>query len=120
MNLLMLLVDFAVKYWGDILVVVGMMVTVIVLIKMRKKELVQKIVYALVVQAEQQLGSKTGSMKKAYVMSHIYPRLPFLIRLIFSQEDLEHFIELAVRSLKESLKYNKELNLLTYAEEKKG
>lgn len=104
------------QYWDDIALVVIFVIVMVILVKNGKKTLVQRIVYALVVEAEKVLGSGTGAEKKAWAIAAIYQRLPYLLRLIFSQKDIESFIEDGVQKLKKALQTG-EINLLGYSEE---
>lgn len=81
------------------------------------KNIVKKIILSLVVKAEQVLGSKTGELKYAYVVEKIYDKLPFIITLFFSKEELHNFIEGAVKKLKDVLSTD-DVNLDSYENEK--
>lgn len=103
-------------YWADIAIVAIFTAVMALLIKKGKADLVRRIVYALVVDAEKILGSGTGSEKKAWVIAAIYIKLPYLLKLIFTQQDMERFIEEGVKRLKVALDTG-QFNLLGYAEE---
>jgi hypothetical protein len=103
-------------YWLDIIISLVVAAVLILLWRRGKKDLVKKFIYSLVVQAEKQLGSKTGQEKFAAVMAAIYQRIPFIIRFFFSQQNLTDFIEWAVAKLKERLATG-EVNLLSYQDE---
>jgi len=108
--------NLIVQYWADIAIVACFIVVMAVLVKRGKKDLVKRIIYAVVVEAEKVLGSKTGAEKKAYVIAAIYQRLPFLLKLVFTQKDVEGFVEDGVYILKTALSSG-EVNLLGYTEE---
>ncbi len=103
-------------FWLDILIVLVFILVMIVLLRKNRADLVKKIIFALVVQAEQVLGSKTGEEKYAHVISEIYAKLPLILRLVFTRDDFDHYIEECVDKLKIKLT-DGNIDLLTYAEE---
>jgi hypothetical protein len=113
------MMNFVQTYWLSILLVVCFLVIMLLLWKRGKKEIVRKIIYAMVCKAEQVYGSKTGDVKYAEVWSMIYTKLPWIIRFLFSQKELEKLINDGVKLLKSRLE-NKEFNLLTYNQEVDG
>lgn len=66
---------------------------------------VKKILLVLVVQAEQAFGSKTGQIK----FSEVYRRLPILVTLFFSEQDITNMINEAVNYFEEILKKDPEI-----------
>ena len=116
MNILIFLQALLLAYWTDVLLVVGVVVILAVLYKRGKKDLVKEIIYTLVVKAEKELGSATGSAKYSQVITTLYLKLPFVLRLFFTKVELNKYIEDAVTWLKSKLK-DPEVNLLSYAEE---
>lgn len=82
----------------------------LILYKDNKKEVVKKIILALVVQAEKNLGSKTGDLKYAEVMKGLYGALPSIVRILFTEEDIDNYIEDGVQKLKEMLNNGVDLN----------
>ena len=117
MNILIFLKALLLAHWTDILLVVGVAVILAILYKRGKKDLVKEIIYSLVVKAEKELGSATGSEKYSQVISALYLKLPLILRLFFTKAELNEYIEDAVLWLKDKLKIP-EVNLLSYAEEK--
>lgn len=96
-----------------ILVVIGIM---LFLYKSGKKEIVKKIVLDLVVRAEKALGSGTGELKYAWVVGELYRKLPPIIQLLFTDKDIDNFIDEGVEKLKTYL--NSGVTLTGYDEEK--
>jgi hypothetical protein len=81
--------------------------------KRGQQKFVKKVIKALVIKAEQQLGSKTGELK-----SHAaYNMLPGIIKMFVSYEDVKGLIKDAAKWLKQKQEENPDMNLLTYAEE---
>lgn len=64
---------------------------------------VYQIVYALVVKAEKELGSKTGQMKYNMVISELYKALPLAVRFFFTQDNIDFYIQEALKALKTEL-----------------
>ncbi|MTI66355.1 MAG: hypothetical protein FH753_07115 [Firmicutes bacterium] len=109
--------DFVRAYLIDIIIVLVFIITLIYLYKKGKKDTVKKIILALVVQAEKNLGSKTGKLKYAFVVERVYDVLPFVVRILITRKELDNMIEEAVNYLKEYL--TGERDLLGYEEELK-
>ena len=88
----------------------------VILYKRGKKDIVKKIIYSLVVRAEKELGSATGGAKYSLVISQLYLRLPFILKLLFTQAELNIYIEDAVQWLKSKLQ-DPTVTLLNYDDE---
>lgn len=106
-------------YWTDVLVVMVFIGVLVWLYKRGKEKTVRQIILKLVVEAEKKLGSETGKLKFNEVMSNLYLSLPFLVKLLFTKEQLKKFIEDAVEELKIFLADDYH-NLLSYEEELKA
>lgn len=77
-------------------------VAVIVFLAVRgKKDIIFKMLYALVDEAEKQFGSGTGKMKFAYVVEKIYSMLPSFFKFFITYSTLEKWIEKALAEVKE-------------------
>lgn len=109
--------EFIINNIWSIIVVVLVLLVLFILLKLGKKEAVKKIVLALVVQAEKNLGSGTGELKYASVVEGLYNKLPFIITFLFSKKEVNDFIEDAVIKLKDILSKD-DVTLLGYDEEK--
>ena len=72
----------------------------------RPNGIVAKIIYGLVIEAEKDLGSKTGQLKKKQVISKVYRQLPVLIRFVVNEATVSRMIDEAVHFMKESLEKN--------------
>lgn len=57
--------------------------------------------FELVLMAEYLFGPSTGPTKYAYVSSEIYKRLPKVMKLIITQNEIDLLIEKSVETLKE-------------------
>lgn len=95
--------DFIINHWQDIIIVTVFITLLTLLYKKKKYNVVRKIILALVVQAEKQLGSGTGELKYASVIEQVYKNLPSIIRFLFTEKEIDAFIAEGVAKLKEYL-----------------
>jgi len=116
MNILIFLQALILAYWTDALLIIFIALVLAILYKRGKKDLVKDIIYSLVVKAEKELGSTTGSAKYSQVISELYEKLPFILRLFFTKTELNKYIEDSVKWLKIKLKDPK-VTLLSYEQE---
>lgn len=82
----------------------------------RPNGIVAKIIYGLVIEAEKDLGSKTGQLKKKQVISKVYSQLPVCLRFVVNEATVSRIIDEAVHFMKESLEQNNS-NLSSLSEE---
>ena len=68
--------SFIIANWDFILLIVAAVVAVVFAIFKGNKSVVMHMLYALVTDAETQLGGGVGSLKLAAVIDAIYPKLP--------------------------------------------
>ena len=80
---------FLAANWDSVLVVVAFLAVVVVLIKRGETKILKQILFNLVTQAEKQFGSGTGSLKYAAVADWIYQRIPAVLKLLFTSNDIE-------------------------------
>ena len=106
------MIQFIQSHIVDIITIMAVLGVIFLLLKVGKKRQSMRIIYGLVVQAEKLLGSKTGQAKFAVV----YTRLPWILRLLYTQSEIEKMVEDAVEWLKIYLRNGKDL--LGYDEEK--
>jgi hypothetical protein len=85
--------EFITNHWASILVVVAFIVVAVILSARGKKQIVYKMLYTLVSEAEERYGSGEGAAKFAEVMTRIYTMLPAIIRIFITYETLEKWIE---------------------------
>lgn len=84
------------------IIVVAVILAITIVLAIRgKKEIIYKMLYALVNEAENLFGSKTGKQKFAYVMEKIYSLLPTYIKVFITYQTLEKWIEQALVEAKE-------------------
>lgn len=72
----------------------------------RPNGIVAKIIYGLVLEAEKDLGSKTGQLKKKQVISKVYRQLPVFLRFVVNEATVSRMIDEAVHFMKKSLEQN--------------
>lgn len=84
-----------------LLIAVALITAIIILAIKGKKDIIFKIIYALVNEAEELFGSGTGKRKFAYVMEQVYAKLPAIIRTFITYDVLEKWIEQALAEAKE-------------------
>lgn len=84
------------------ILVLAVILAVIVILAIRgKKDIIYKMIFALVDEAEAAFGSKTGKLKFAYVIERIYTILPAFVRVFITYNMLEKLIEKALEEAKE-------------------
>lgn len=105
-------------HWLDLIVVFLFVGVLAFLWKRGKKQLVMDIIRELVCRAEQIYGSGTAPIKLANVWANIYIKLPFVVRIFFTQQQLQGYIEESVDWLRKKLAINSNY-LSSYSEEKK-
>ncbi len=117
MNIINLVANLAQQYWLDALIILFVIGLLIVLWRFGKKDFVKCIITELVARAEQLYGSGSGQVKLAFVLSELYKKLPFVVRLVFTEQELRQYIEEAAAWLKKELTAN-DTYLLSYTDEK--
>lgn len=113
----MQILQFIIKYWDSILLIVLVMGFVIYLIKTGQTKVLKQIAVKLVTEAEGEYGSGTGIVKKSAVVSWLYNHLPAILKIIFTEKDLENIVETVLEEAKKKWEANE--NLSTYIENKK-
>ena len=98
--------NFIITNWDFILLVVAAIIAVLYFAFKGNKSVIMKMLYALVTEAEKELGSGTGALKLATVIAQIYPELPAFLKLFVSEKTLTKWIEDALAAAKEAWKQN--------------
>ena len=101
--------QFIYWHWLDIVLALVLFLFFGILISYlasRPNGIVAKIIYGLVIDAEKDLGSKTGQLKKKQVISKVYRQLPVFIRFVVNEATVSRMIDEAVHFMKESLEQN--------------
>ena len=100
---------FIYLHWLDIILALVLILFFSILISYlasRPNGIVAKLIYGLVIEAEKDLGSKTGQLKKKQVISKVYQQLPVFIRFVVNEATVSRLIDEAVHFMKESLEHN--------------
>lgn len=98
----MSIIQFMAANWDSVLVVLAFLVLVVVLIKHGQTKILKKILFNLVTQAEKQFGGGTGSMKFAAVADWIYQRIPAVMKLLLTEQDIADMIEAVLEEAKKA------------------
>lgn len=98
----MSIIQFMAANWDSVLVVLTFLVLVVVLIKRGETKVLKKILFNLVTQAEKQFGSGTGELKFAAVADWIYQRIPAVMKLLFTEQDIADMIEAVLEEAKKA------------------
>ena len=101
--------QFIYWHWLDIvlaLVLIAFFGILVSYLASRPNGIVAKLIYGLVIEAEKDLGSKTGQLKKKQVISKVYSQLPVFIRFVVNEATVSRMIDEAVHFMKESLAQN--------------
>ena len=96
------IINFLVANWDFILLIVAAVAVIVFAIFKGNKSVVMRILYSLVIEAEQTYGAGTGSLKLAAVIDAIYPRLPAVIKMFITDEMLVKWVEEALTAAKEA------------------
>ena len=98
----MKILAFLLANWDSVLVVLVFLGLIVVLIKRGETAVLKKILFGLVTKAEREFGGGTGKLKLATVSDWIYQRIPAVLKLLFSEKDLERLIESALEEAKKA------------------
>lgn len=107
--------EFFMSNWASLLVILVFVVTIVILAIRGKKDIVAKILYALVTEAEKIYGGGTGSVKFAYVVEKAYSYLPAILKVFITYERLKTMIEDALSAAK--IKWAEEAGISDYLKE---
>lgn len=105
----MKIIVFLAANWDSVLVVMGFVVLCVVLVKRGETKILKHILFNLVTQAEREFGSGTGALKYAAVSDWIYQRLPAVLKLLFTEGDINTMIETALTEAKQKWETNKDI-----------
>ena len=108
------IIYFLLANWDSVLVVLAFIVLCVVLVKRGETKILNHILFNLVTQAEREFGSGTGALKYAAVSDWIYQRLPAVLKLLFTEKDIDTMIEAALTEAKK--KWDTNENMKSYIE----
>lgn len=98
--------NFIAQNWDFLLLIVAAVAALVFFVFKGNKSVVMKMLYALVTEAEKELGGGTGALKLAAVMAEIYPKLPAVIKMFITEETLVDWVEDALEAAKETWEKN--------------
>ena len=110
----MKIIAFLLANWDSVLVVLAFLALIVVLIKRGETAVLNRILFGLVTKAEKEFGDGTGKLKLAAVSDWIYQRIPAVLKLLFSEKDIERMIETALEEAKKAWGNNE--NIAAYIE----
>ena len=102
--------------WDSVLLVVLVIALIIYLIKTGQTKILKQIAIKLVTDAEGECGNGTGIIKLSDVVAKLYAYLPGVVKLLFTEKQLEDIAEAVLKEVKKKWESNN--NLTTYIENK--
>ena len=108
------IIQFLFANWDSVLVILAFLALIVVLVKRGETKVLNKVLFSLVTQAEKQFGGGTGKLKLAAVSDWIYQRIPAVLKLLFSEKNIENMIETALEEAKKAWGNNE--NIAAYIE----
>ena len=68
--------------------------------------------FYLIIEAEKAFGGGTGQLKYAAVVTWLYERLPTIIKILFTEKQIDGMLEDAVTKMKKYLESNMDARIL--------
>ena len=112
----MTVLHFMLKYWDSVVLVAVVIGIILYLIKTGQTKILKKIAVRLVTEAEGELGNGTGIFKQAAVIEWLYDKIPAVLKIFFTQKDLEKLVDTVVEEVKKKWECNE--NIQEYIESK--
>lgn len=112
----MTVLHFLLKYWDSVVLVTVVIGIILYLIKTGQTKILKKIAVRLVTEAEGELGNGTGIFKQAAVIEWLYNKIPAVLKIFFTQKDLEKLVDTVVEEVKKKWECNE--NIQEYIESK--
>lgn len=112
----MTVLHFLLKYWDSVVLVVVVIGFILYLIKTGQTKILKKIAIRLVTEAEGKMGGGTGVFKQAAVIEWLYDKIPAVLKVFFTQKDLEKLVDTVVEEVKK--KWESNGNIQEYIESK--
>ena len=102
----MTVLHFLLKYWDSVVLVVVVIGFILYLIKTGQTKILKKIAIRLVTEAEGEMGGGTGVFKQAAVIEWLYDKIPAVLKVFFTQKDLEKLVDTVVEEVKKKWESN--------------
>ena len=106
------MIDFIFVNWDSVIVVILFIVFILLSIKRGAIKQVNQMLFYLVTEAEAQFGNGTGALKYAAVTTWLYERLPTIVKILFTEKQIDEIIEKAVSDMKKYLDTNEKAKIL--------
>lgn len=106
------MIEFLMNNWDSVLVVVLFILFLLYLIKKGATRQVNQILFYLVIEAEATFGGGTGQLKYAAVVTWLYEKLPTIVKILFTEKQIDLLIENAVLKMKKYLETNMDAKIL--------
>lgn len=110
----MAILQFLLKNWDSVVLVIAVIGILMYLIKTGQTKILKKIAIRLVTEAEGELGDGTGIFKQAAVIEWLYDKIPAVLKILFTKNDLENLVDAVVEEVKKKWAENE--NIQTYIE----
>ena len=105
----MTVLHFMLKYWDSVVLVAVVIGIILYLIKTGQTKILKKIAVRLVTEAEGELGNGTGIFKQAAVIEWLYDKIPAVLKIFFTQKDLEKLVDTVVEEVKKKWECNEHI-----------
>lgn len=106
---------FFISIWASLLTILVFAIALAFFAIRGKKDIIAKILYALVTEAEKIYGGGTGSVKFAYVVEKAYSYLPAILKVFITYKRLKQMIENSLSAAK--IKWANETRVSNYLKE---
>ena len=100
------IINLFIANWDIITLAIAAVAAIVFAVFRGNKSVVMKMLFALVTEAEKNLGSGTGALKLTAVITEIYPKLPAVIKTFVSADRLQKWVEEALEAAKEKWETN--------------
>lgn len=100
------MINFFLANWDSILIVLAVIAVAILLIYKGKRGVVDKMIYKIVTEMEQEYGAGTGNLKLAAAVELLYPKLPAIIRMFTTSAGIVKMIENGLAEAKKKWETN--------------
>lgn len=112
-----MILDLLMANLDSVIIIVAFILICLLLIRLGYGKFVESMLLYLVGVAEEQFGDGTGPIKKAAVITWLYDKMPAIVKLLFTKNQISELVEIAVTEMK---KVYEEKEAKLKAEEKPG
>jgi hypothetical protein len=106
----MSVLNFLLSNWDSVLISALLGALIVYLIAKKQYAILDRIVFALVTEAEKKYGGGAGAVKLAAVIDWLYPKIPAIIRLFISGKQIERIIERVLTDARKRWSANPQLS----------